>query len=180
MAQLEVLTIPDKRLRNKAKRVGHFDASLQKIVDDMFETMYAEEGIGLAAIQVNIPQAIVVIDLGEDNPFCLINPETISQSGECTNEEGCLSVPDYVAKVKRAEKVLVRANKLDGSEWEISAEGLLAVCIQHEMDHLQGKLFIDHLSPLKREMALRQAKKSKHKNSFSSSKKTVHNAQNTF
>ena len=159
MAQLEVLRFPDKRLRNKAMPVEQFDAQLKKLVDDMFETMYAENGIGLAAIQVNVPKAVLVIDLGDSKPIHLINPQLISKEGQCINEEGCLSVPGYFAKVKRAAKITVRANKLDGSTWELQAEGLLSVCVQHEIDHLHGKMFVDYLSPLKREMVLRRMNK---------------------
>lgn len=163
MAVLQVLKFPDKRLRNQASQVEHFDAALQSTVDDMFETMYFEEGIGLAAIQVNIQKEIVVMDLRKGEPLCLINPEILSKEGECVNEEGCLSVPEYFAKVKRAQRIVVRANKPDGSVQEFAAEDLLAVCIQHEIDHLRGKLFIDYLSPLKRESLLRRIKKKSNK-----------------
>ena len=153
MAILDVLRFPDERLRTVAAPVETITPELQQIVDDMFETMYAEEGIGLAATQVDIHQRIIVIDVSEDreDQLVLINPEILEQSG-CTGiEEGCLSVPGSRALVPRAEWVKVRALDRHGKPFELEADDLLAICIQHEMDHLVGKLFVDYLSPLKRQ-----------------------------
>lgn len=153
MAFLEVLRFPDERLRTVAKPVAQVDDSIKKIVADMFETMYQENGIGLAATQVNIHQRIVVIDVSEDKEeqLVLINPEITKKDGSTISEEGCLSVPHSYAKVDRAETVTVKATNIDGQEFSLDADGLLAICIQHELDHLQGKLFVDYLSPLKRQ-----------------------------
>ncbi|APZ44377.1 peptide deformylase [Acidihalobacter ferrooxydans] len=152
MAILDVLHFPDTRLRTKAAAVVAVDDDVRRIVRDMFETMYAAPGIGLAATQVNIHQRIIVIDVsGEhDEPLCLINPELIASDGEEETEEGCLSVPGYFETVRRAERIRVRALNEQGDPFELETDGLLAVCIQHEMDHLDGKLFVDYLSPLKR------------------------------
>jgi peptide deformylase len=153
MAQLNVLHYPDERLRLKAHPVLNINNEIKTIVQDMFETMYAEEGIGLAATQVNIQLAIVVMDLSEDksDPRVFINPEIISKQGETGIEEGCLSVPEIRELVPRAEQVTVRALDENGDLFELEADGLLAICIQHELDHLAGKLFVDYLSKLKRE-----------------------------
>ena len=153
MAFLEVLRFPDERLRTVAKPVAQVDDSIKKIVADMFETMYQENGIGLAATQVNIHQRIVVIDVSEDKEeqLVLINPEITKKDGSTISEEGCLSVPHSYAKVDRAETVTVKATNINGQEFSLDADGLLAICIQHELDHLQGKLFVDYLSPLKRQ-----------------------------
>lgn len=153
MAILEVMRFPDERLRTIAKPVTLFNGEVHQIIDDMFETMYAEEGIGLAATQVNIHQRIIVIDISEnrDQPQVFINPEILSKEGDTGIEEGCLSVPDYRALVPRSERIRVRAQDKDGNTFELEADDLLAICLQHEMDHLQGKLFIDYLSPLKRQ-----------------------------
>ncbi len=153
MAVLEVLRFPDERLRTIAQNVVSFDSTIQQIVDDMFETMYAEEGIGLAATQVNIHQRIIVIDTSEDRTgrLVLINPELLEQRGSTGIEEGCLSVPECRALVPRAEWVKIRATNAQGEQFELETDGLLAICIQHEMDHLVGKLFVDYLSPLKRQ-----------------------------
>ncbi|WP_107853182.1 peptide deformylase [Oceanimonas marisflavi] len=150
---LEVLRFPDERLRTVAKPVEAFTPELQTIVDDMFETMYAEEGIGLAATQVDIHQRLIVIDVSEDreHPLVLINPEILEQHGSTGIEEGCLSVPGARALVPRAERVKIRAQDRHGDTFELEADDLLAICIQHEMDHLMGKLFVDYLSPLKRQ-----------------------------
>jgi peptide deformylase len=150
---LEVLRFPDERLRTVAKPVTEFTPALQQIVDDMFETMYAEEGIGLAATQVDVHQQLIVIDVSEDREqqLVLINPEIIEQSGSTGIEEGCLSVPGARALVERAERIKVRAQDRQGAWFELDADDLLAICIQHEMDHLIGKLFVDYLSPLKRQ-----------------------------
>ena len=153
MAQLPILHYPDPRLRIKAKPVTEVDARIRTLVADMLETMYAESGIGLAATQVNVHERVLVMDLSEerDQPLCLINPQILRAEGEISYEEGCLSVPDFFETVSRAEAIRVAALNEDGETIEMDAEGLLAVCIQHEMDHLQGKLFVDYLSALKRD-----------------------------
>ncbi|WP_241627517.1 peptide deformylase [Rosenbergiella epipactidis] len=153
MSVLQVLHYPDERLRKVAKPVSQVTSDIKQIVDDMFETMYAEEGIGLAATQVDIHQRIIVIDVSEERNerLVLINPEILSKCGETGIEEGCLSIPEQRALVPRAEKVSVRALNREGEQFELDADGLLAICIQHEIDHLEGKLFIDYLSPLKRQ-----------------------------
>lgn len=161
MALLKVLRFPDERLRIVAKPVEVVDDSIRAIVDDMFETMRAEQGVGLAAIQVDIHKRIVVIDVSEqgNEPLVLINPEITSKEGSKINEEGCLSVPACYAKVERAEKITFKALDYDGNEYEKEAEGLLAICVQHELDHLKGKLFVDYLSPLKRERIKKKLEK---------------------
>ena len=161
MSVLQVLHIPDERLRKVAKPVEEVNAEIQRIVDDMFETMYAEEGIGLAATQVDIHQRIIVIDVSEnrDERLVLINPELLEKSGETGIEEGCLSIPEQRALVPRAEKVKIRALDRDGKPFELEADGLLAICIQHEMDHLVGKLFMDYLSPLKQQRIRQKVEK---------------------
>ena len=152
MALLPILEFPDPRLRTRAQPVQEVDAGLRKLIDDMFETMYAAPGIGLAATQVNVHKRVLVIDISEkhNEPLALVNPEIISRDGVEEAEEGCLSVPGIYDKVKRAERIRVRALNRDGKQIELDADGLLAVCIQHEMDHLDGKLFVDYLSDLKR------------------------------
>ncbi|MGD0959445.1 MAG: peptide deformylase [Methylomonas sp.] len=152
MSILTILEFPDRRLRTVASEVSSVDAEIKTLADDMLETMYACKGIGLAATQVNVHKRLIVIDVSEnkDNPLWLINPEIIQSSGVEESEEGCLSVPGFFEKVCRAEQVTVRALNRDGETFVISAEGLLAVCIQHEMDHLLGKLFVDYLSSFKR------------------------------
>ena len=161
MAVLHVLHYPDERLRTIAKPVEKVDAEIQKIVDDMFETMYLEEGIGLAATQVDIHQRIIVIDISEtrDQKLVLINPELLDQEGDTGIEEGCLSIPEQRAFVPRAERVKVRALDYNGQPFELQADDLLAICIQHEMDHLVGKLFVDYLSPLKRQRIRQKVEK---------------------
>lgn len=153
MSVLQVLHYPDERLRKIAAPVKEVNGEIQRIVDDMFETMYAEEGIGLAATQVDVHLQIIVIDVSEnrDQRLVLINPELLEKSGETGIEEGCLSIPEQSALVPRAEKVKIRALDRDGKLFELEADDLLAICIQHEMDHLVGKLFVDYLSPLKRQ-----------------------------
>ena len=153
MSVLQVLHFPDERLRTVAAPVKEVNADIQRIVDDMFETMYAAEGIGLAATQVDIHQRIIVIDVSEnrDEKLVLINPELLESSGETGIEEGCLSIPEQRALVPRAERVKIRALDREGKSYELETDGLLAICIQHEMDHLKGKLFVDYLSPLKRQ-----------------------------
>jgi len=152
MALLPILEFPDPRLRTKAQPVAVVDQVVRRLIDDMFETMYAAPGIGLAATQVNVHKRILVIDVSESRkePLALINPELIVQEGIEEMEEGCLSVPGIYDKVTRAQRIRVRALNRDGQPTEMDAEGLLAVCIQHEMDHLDGKLFVDYLSELKR------------------------------
>lgn len=153
MAKLTVLKFPDERLRTKAKPVAQVNDEIKNIVADMFETMYAENGVGLAATQVNIHQQIVVIDVSEnkEQSYVLINPEIIKHNDETLiNEEGCLSVPGCYAKVDRHTQVTVKALDINGEVFEIDGEELLAICIQHELDHLKGILFVDYLSPLKR------------------------------
>lgn len=164
MTQLAILEFPDPRLRTRAAavdpaRIG--DADFQRLIDDMFETMYAEPGIGLAATQVDVHQRFMVVDVSEDQtrPQVFINPQIIASDGRQTHQEGCLSVPGIFADVVRAERIGVRALDRRGQPFELEADGLLAVCIQHEMDHLQGKLFIDYLSPLKREMVRKKLAK---------------------
>lgn len=152
MAILEILHYPDPRLRNEAKPVTEVDAEIQQLVKDMFETMYDAPGIGLASIQVNVPKRVIVVDVSEeqDQPLCFINPEVVETEGEETMDEGCLSVPGFYETVQRAEKIRVKALNEKGETFEMDADGLLAVCIQHEIDHLDGKLFVDYISPLKR------------------------------
>ena len=163
MAKLTILEFPDARLRTRAKPVdpASIDDGFRRLVADMFETMYDAPGIGLAASQVDVHQRFMVIDVSEtkDAPMVFINPEIVAQDGVQTCQEGCLSVPGIFADVKRAERIRVRALDQHGRAFELDADGLLAVCIQHEMDHLDGKLFVDHLSPLKREMVQRKLDK---------------------
>jgi peptide deformylase len=152
MALLPILEFPDPRLRTRAATVAAVDATVRKLIDDMLETMYAAPGIGLAATQVNVHKRVLVVDVTEDRskPLALINPEIVAREGVEESEEGCLSVPGIYDKVTRAEKIRVRTLDRSGKQIEIEADGLLAVCIQHEMDHLEGKLFVDYLSELKR------------------------------
>ncbi len=152
MTVLNVLVFPDERLRTVATPVAVVDDGIRTIVDDMFETMYKEEGIGLAETQVNIHQRIITIDIEGDktNQIVLINPEILTCSGEAGIEEGCLSVPGFRGLVPRKEKVKVKALNRNGEEFVLDADGLLAICIQHEIDHLNGVMFVDYLSPLKR------------------------------
>lgn len=161
MAKLDILTFPDPRLRNRAKPVASVDTHVQRMVDDMFETMYAAPGIGLAAIQVNIPLRIVVIDVSDakDAPLCLINPQILERRGEEQMDEGCLSVPGFYEPVTRAEWVRVQALDREGRSFELETDGLLAVCVQHEIDHLDGKLFVDYISALKRQRIRRKLEK---------------------
>ena len=161
MAILSILEFPDDRLRKKARRVECVDDEIRQLIDDMLETMYAAPGIGLAATQVNVQLRVLVLDISEEKnaPLALINPELMEKSGLGESDEGCLSVPGVFEKVSRFESIRVRALDRDGQSIEIEAEGLLAVCIQHEMDHLDGKLFVDYLSPLKRQLARKKVKK---------------------
>ena len=153
MAIREILHFPDDRLRTKAQPVAVVDNEIRAVVTDMFETMYAAPGIGLAATQINVHLRIIVIDVSEDRsqPLVLINPEIIGHSGTQKMDEGCLSVPGIYETVERAEQIRIRTLDLQGQPQERDAEGLLAVCIQHEIDHLDGKLFVDYLSDLKRQ-----------------------------
>jgi len=152
MALLNILHFPDPRLRTVAKPVTEFDAELKQLVSDLFETMYEAPGIGLAATQVDRHIRLLVMDVSENRnqPLCLVNPEIIEADGDEEMDEGCLSVPGYYEKVRRAEHIRVRAQDETGAVSEFEAQGLEAVCIQHEMDHLEGKLFVDYLSNLKR------------------------------
>ena len=152
MAKLTILEFPDPRLRTRAAPVRAVDDRIRKLIDDMFETMYAAPGVGLAATQVDVHERVIVIDISEDRsqPITLINPELIVREGLEEMEEGCLSVPGIFDKVRRAQRIRVRTLDRDGQAQEFDADGLLAVCIQHEMDHLEGKLFVDYLSELKR------------------------------
>nr|VFK05395.1 MAG: peptide deformylase [Candidatus Kentron sp. H]VFK05447.1 MAG: peptide deformylase [Candidatus Kentron sp. H]VFK07494.1 MAG: peptide deformylase [Candidatus Kentron sp. H] len=165
MSLLTILHYPDPKLRNRAQPVGEIDEGVRKLVDDMFHTMYAAEGIGLAATQVDVPKRVAVVDISSerDQPICLINPEIIERRGTIQTEEGCLSVPDIREDVQRAEWIRVTALDRGGAPFEREAEGILAVCIQHEMDHLDGKLFVDYLSRLKRQRILAKAKKKQKK-----------------
>ena len=154
MAQLAILTYPDPRLHTVARPVAVVDARIRQLVDDMLETMYAADGVGLAATQVDVHERVIVMDTSEthDRPQVLINPELVGRSDEMAfNEEGCLSVPAIYDKVARHAQVTVRALGRDGQSFELEAEGLTAVCIQHEMDHLMGRVFVEYLSALKRD-----------------------------
>ena len=162
MSALTILEYPDPRLRKVAAPVTEFDGSLVKLVRDMAETMYAAPGVGLAATQVDVHKRVIVIDVSDakDDLLVLVNPEIVMAEGESECEEGCLSVPGYYDKVTRAARITVRARNERGEPIERTADGLLAVCIQHEMDHLLGKMFVDYLSPLKRaRLAAKQRKK---------------------
>lgn len=168
MAMLPILEFPDPRLRTKAVAVDTAQiaaADFQRLLDDMFETMYAAPGIGLAASQVDVHQRFMVIDVSEEKnaPQVFINPEIVACDGDQVYQEGCLSVPGIYADVTRANRITVRYLERDGQPCELDVDGLLAVCIQHEMDHLDGKLFVDYLSPLKREMVRKKlAKQRRH------------------
>ncbi|HEY6452594.1 MAG TPA: peptide deformylase [Steroidobacteraceae bacterium] len=161
MAHLPILEFPDPRLRTRAAPVRAFDAALKRLIADMFETMYAAPGIGLAATQVNVHRALLVMDASQERncPQVFINPELLSSDGAEVSEEGCLSVPNVFEQVQRAARVRVRAQDATGASSERELEGLEAVCLQHEMDHLAGKLFVDYLSSLKRERIRRKLEK---------------------
>lgn len=163
MPLLDILEFPDERLRTRAKPVDAVTDEIRQLVDDMFETMYAAPGIGLAATQVNVHQRVVVIDISreKDQPLCLINPVIIAKDGIEHHEEGCLSVPGVYETVERAEHIKVEALNRDGEKFVIETGELLAVCIQHELDHLEGKLFVDYLSPLKRNRIKKKLEKQK-------------------
>jgi peptide deformylase len=153
MALRTILEFPDPRLRTRARPVTAFDTALGTLIDDMLETMYAAPGIGLAATQVDVHQRVIVIDISKEHnePLVLVNPEILTREGEASTEEGCLSVPGIFDEVKRAAKIRLRAQDRSGTSLEGDFDDILAVCIQHEMDHLDGKLFVDYLSDLKRE-----------------------------
>jgi peptide deformylase len=168
MAVRDILIIPDKRLRQKSEPVKTVDKSLRALVEDMFATMYAAPGIGLAAIQIGVPQRVVTMDLAKKDdppePRVFINPEiTWSATEKAIYEEGCLSIPEYYEEVERPDSVKVKYLDLDGKPQEIEATGLLATCLQHEIDHTNGKLFIDYISKLKRDMVMKKFKKASKK-----------------
>ena len=161
MAKLKILEFPDPRLRTKASPVETVDDELRKLIGDMFETMYDAPGIGLAATQVDVHKRLLVADVSPDksDPHVLINPEIIEKDGVTASDEGCLSVPGYYEEVQRAEHIRVRFLDRNGEQQEMEAEGLLAICIQHEMDHLEGKLFVDYLSETKRQRIRKKLEK---------------------
>ena len=161
MALRTILEFPDPRLRTRARLVTAFDGALGTLIDDMLETMYAAPGIGLAATQVDVHQRVIVIDISKEHnePLVLVNPEILSREGEANTEEGCLSVPGIFDEVKRAAQIRLRAQDRNGGPFERNFDDILAVCIQHEMDHLEGKLFVDYLSDLKRERIRKKLEK---------------------
>ena len=161
MTKLVILEYPDPRLRKTAEPVTAVDDAVRQLADDLLETMYAKNGVGLAATQVDIHRRVIVLDVSDsrDQPLVLINPQLLSLEGKGPGEEGCLSLPGIYDKLPRATKIRVKALNRDGQSFEMDAEGLLAVCIQHEMDHLEGKLFVDYLSELKRRMIRRRLEK---------------------
>lgn len=163
MALLNILLHPDPRLRKHAVPVAVVDDAVRQLVDDMLETMYHAPGIGLAATQVNVQQRVIVIDISEDSsePLCMINPVITASEGEEEMEEGCLSVPGFYERVRRAEKVTVEALDRDGTPFTLETDDLLAICIQHEIDHLDGKLFVDYLSELKRQRIRKKLEKAR-------------------
>lgn len=167
MALLKILEYPDPRLRTRAVPVEAVDDEIRRLIDDMLETMYAAPGVGLAATQVDIHKRLLVVDVSEikDRPLCLINPEIVEKDGVEVSEEGCLSVPGVTELVERAEHIKVRALDRNGDAFELETKGLLAVCIQHEVDHLEGKLFVDYLSELKRQRIKKKLIKSKKRGS---------------
>ena len=167
MAKLTILEFPDPRLRTKATPVSAVDDTLRTLVRDMFETMYAAPGIGLAATQVNVHKRLLVVDVSADKsePMALINPEILEKDGVIVSDEGCLSVPGYYEEVERAEHIRVRFLDRDGVAQEMETEGLLAVCIQHEIDHLEGKLFVDYLSEAKRQRIRKKLQKERRQQS---------------
>ena len=170
MTKLVILEYPDPRLRNKATAVTVFDNALRHFADNMLETMYAAKGVGLAATQVDVHKRLIVLDISErrDQPLILINPELLKLEGSGPGEEGCLSLPGIYDKLSRATHIRVRALDCEGESFELDAEGLLAVCIQHEMDHLEGKLFVDYLSELKRQLIRRRLEKERKQRSTGS------------
>lgn len=164
MALLEILEYPDPRLRTRATPVERVDDQVRRLADDMLETMYAAPGVGLAASQVNVHKRIIVVDVSEerDTPFVLINPMIEIIGGQQESQEGCLSVPGFYELVTRAEHIRVTALNRDGQPLEVEAHGMLAVCIQHECDHLEGRLFVDYLSNLKRQRIRKKLQKQRH------------------
>lgn len=167
MAKLTILEFPDPRLRTKATPVSAVDDTLRALISDMFETMYAAPGIGLAATQVNVHKRLLVVDVSADKsePIALINPEILEKDGVIVSDEGCLSVPGYYEEVERAEHIRVRFLDRDGVAQEMETEGLLAVCIQHEIDHLEGRLFVDYLSEAKRQRIRKKLQKERRQQS---------------
>lgn len=164
MAKLSILEYPDPRLRNRAEPVTKVDAQIRQLVDDLLETMYSASGIGLAATQVDRHVRVLVVDISDarNEPYCLINPEIVETEGNTSSDEGCLSVPEYYDAIERAERIRIRALDRDGNPTEFEANGLLAICLQHEIDHLDGKLFVDYLSEMKRQrLRKKYLKKSK-------------------
>ena len=161
MTRLTILEFPDPRLRTRATPVASVDTPVRDLIDDMLETMYAANGIGLAATQVNVHQRVLVTDVseGRDHPRAFINPEILTKDGTEVSQEGCLSVPGYYDEVERAERIRVRALDRDGKAFEEDLDGLLAVCVQHEIDHLDGKLFVDYLSEMKRQRVRKKLEK---------------------
>ena len=153
MSRLTILEYPDPRLRTRARPVEQFDEALGRLIDDMFETMYVAPGIGLAATQVDVHRRLIIMDVSEDRsaPLVFINPEILAREGATKTEEGCLSVPNIFDDVERAARVRVRAQDRSGARFERDLDGVVAVCLQHEMDHLEGKLFVDYLSDMKRD-----------------------------
>jgi peptide deformylase len=161
MAVCDILTLPDPRLRLVSQPIGRVDAEVRRLVDDMFETMYAAPGIGLAAIQIGVPKRVITLDLAKKDegkkPQVFINPEILATSADrSTYEEGCLSIPEYYEEVERPSEVKIRYVDLEGNACELEASGLLATCVQHEIDHLNGVLFIDHISKLKRDRIIKK------------------------
>jgi peptide deformylase len=161
MTRLTILEYPDPRLRTRAAPIARVDDEVRRLIDDMLETMYAAPGIGLAATQVNVHRRLLVVDVSEnkDTPLAFVNPEIVTRDCVGVMQEGCLSVPGFFEDVERAQRVRIRAQDRDGKSFEIDGEGLLAVCVQHEMDHLEGKLFVDYLSELKRTRIRRKLEK---------------------
>jgi len=170
MTKLVILEYPDPRLRKKAVPVDQIDDALRQFIDDLLETMYGANGVGLAATQVDVHKRVIVLDVSEtrDQPLVLINPEILGKEGEGPAEEGCLSLPGIYDKLTRATHIRVRAVGRDGQPFEMDAQGLLAVCIQHEIDHLEGKLFVDYLSELKRTLIRRRLEKERRQRSTGS------------
>ncbi len=170
MTKLVILEYPDPRLRKKAAPVDRIDDALRQFIGDLLETMYSANGVGLAATQVDVHKRVIVLDVSEtrDQPLVLINPEILSKEGEGPGEEGCLSLPGIYDKLTRATHVRVRAMGRDGQPFEMEAQGLLGVCIQHEIDHLEGKLFVDYLSELKRALIRRRLEKERKQRSTGS------------
>jgi peptide deformylase len=172
MTRLTILEYPDPRLRTRAVPVARVDDSVRRLIDDMLETMYAAKGVGLAATQVDVHQRLLVADVSEtkDQPVVLINPEILERGELGVAEEGCLSVPGFFEEVSRARRIRVRALGRDGQPFEIDADGLLAVCVQHEIDHLEGKLFVDYLSELKRTRIRKKLEKEQRQRTSESSR----------